>query len=316
MAGLALQPVVLAQTTAAATIQPANVPFARLKSAHQLLMAANADYSGHRTLAAQHVRNAMKQLESHHAHRKVYVRSVAAGVVAAQDKAQRVAKPATHESQAASDTQLQQAQQILQSVLMPLGSSHPKAATHVKAAIAEDRPSSLDPVGAKREEGTARRRSRNPADRMSVAAARQYFLWSRSDLFSARRFPRQGCGTWRFRRRAALREAVEACGLRPQRGRHLAGRHLLLTLFVEKCYISGSCGRHWGESQPAGMAAGARGATEASWMLRNLGIVQVCFHSPRFRSNMARRFGGRSLLEWVIRRVTDSVRLDGVIAVA
>ncbi len=51
-------------------------------------------------------------------------------------------------------------------------------------------------------------------------------------------------------------------------------------------------------------------------MLRNLGIVQVCFHSPRFRSNMARRFGGRSLLEWVIRRVTDSARLDGVIAVA
>jgi hypothetical protein len=137
-AGLALQPVVLAQTTAAATIQPANVPFAQaLKSAHQLLMAANADYSGHRTLAAQHVRNAMKQLESHHAHRKVYVRSVAAGVVAAQDKAQHVAIPATHESQAASDTQLQQAQQILQSVLMPLGSSHPKAATHVKAAIAE-----------------------------------------------------------------------------------------------------------------------------------------------------------------------------------
>ena len=51
-------------------------------------------------------------------------------------------------------------------------------------------------------------------------------------------------------------------------------------------------------------------------MLRNLGIVQACFHSPRFRNNMARRFGGGSLLEWVIRRVTDSLRLDGVIVVA
>jgi spore coat polysaccharide biosynthesis protein SpsF len=51
-------------------------------------------------------------------------------------------------------------------------------------------------------------------------------------------------------------------------------------------------------------------------MLKNLGVVQVCFHWPRFRSNMARRFGGRSLLEWVIRRVTDSTRLDGVIALA
>ncbi len=51
-------------------------------------------------------------------------------------------------------------------------------------------------------------------------------------------------------------------------------------------------------------------------MLGNLGIVQVCFHSPRFRSNLARRFAGRSLVEWVIRRVTESARLDGVIAVA
>jgi spore coat polysaccharide biosynthesis protein SpsF len=51
-------------------------------------------------------------------------------------------------------------------------------------------------------------------------------------------------------------------------------------------------------------------------MLKNLGIVQACFHTPRFRSNAARRLGGRSLLEWVIRRVTDSMRLDGVIVVA
>ncbi len=51
-------------------------------------------------------------------------------------------------------------------------------------------------------------------------------------------------------------------------------------------------------------------------MLKNLGIVQACFHLPRFRYNVARRLGGRSILEWVIRRVTDSIRLDGVIVVA
>ena len=51
-------------------------------------------------------------------------------------------------------------------------------------------------------------------------------------------------------------------------------------------------------------------------MLRNLGIVQACFHLPRFRCNAMRKLGGRPLLEWVIRRVTDSMRLDGVIVVA
>jgi spore coat polysaccharide biosynthesis protein SpsF len=51
-------------------------------------------------------------------------------------------------------------------------------------------------------------------------------------------------------------------------------------------------------------------------MLKNLGIVQACFHSPRFRSNATRKLGGRCLLEWVIRRVTDAMRLDGVIVVA
>ncbi|MBN1394077.1 MAG: NTP transferase domain-containing protein [Pirellulales bacterium] len=51
-------------------------------------------------------------------------------------------------------------------------------------------------------------------------------------------------------------------------------------------------------------------------MLNNLGIVQACFHLPRFRNNAARRLGGRSILEWVIRRVTDSMRLDGVIVEA
>ncbi len=51
-------------------------------------------------------------------------------------------------------------------------------------------------------------------------------------------------------------------------------------------------------------------------MLKTLGIVQACFHSPRFCSNVMRKLGGCSVLEWVIRRVTDSMRLDGVIVVA
>ena len=51
-------------------------------------------------------------------------------------------------------------------------------------------------------------------------------------------------------------------------------------------------------------------------MLKTLGIVQACFDWPRFRCNAMRRLGGRSLLEWVVRRVTDAMRLDGVIVVA
>jgi spore coat polysaccharide biosynthesis protein SpsF len=48
-------------------------------------------------------------------------------------------------------------------------------------------------------------------------------------------------------------------------------------------------------------------------MLRTLGVVQVHSRLPRFRANVMRRIGGRSLLEWVVRRVTDAMRLDGVI---
>ena len=51
-------------------------------------------------------------------------------------------------------------------------------------------------------------------------------------------------------------------------------------------------------------------------MLKTLGIVQACCHSPRFRANMARRLGGKSLLEWIVRRVTDCQQLDGVIVLA
>jgi len=51
-------------------------------------------------------------------------------------------------------------------------------------------------------------------------------------------------------------------------------------------------------------------------MLRTLGMIQACFTSPRFRCVAGRKLGGKSLLEWVVRRVTDAARLDGVIVVA
>ncbi len=51
-------------------------------------------------------------------------------------------------------------------------------------------------------------------------------------------------------------------------------------------------------------------------MLSTLGVVQVPPSStlPTLKAN--RGFEGKSLLEWVVRRVTDSERLDGVIVVA
>ncbi|MDY0170081.1 MAG: NTP transferase domain-containing protein [Thermoguttaceae bacterium] len=51
-------------------------------------------------------------------------------------------------------------------------------------------------------------------------------------------------------------------------------------------------------------------------MLETLGIVQACHTLQEPTYHLKRRLGGRPLLEWVIRRVTDSIRLDGVIVVA
>ena len=48
-------------------------------------------------------------------------------------------------------------------------------------------------------------------------------------------------------------------------------------------------------------------------MLKTLGIVQACCHARQFHCRAARKLGGRSVLEWVIRHVTESLRLDGVI---
>lgn len=51
-------------------------------------------------------------------------------------------------------------------------------------------------------------------------------------------------------------------------------------------------------------------------MLHTLGVVQACCGSPRLASSLCRKLGGRALLEWIARRVTESTRLSGVIVLA
>lgn len=51
-------------------------------------------------------------------------------------------------------------------------------------------------------------------------------------------------------------------------------------------------------------------------MLKTLGVVDACRESCRSRPKMVRKLGGKSVLEWVVRRATDCQRLDGVIVVA
>lgn len=48
-------------------------------------------------------------------------------------------------------------------------------------------------------------------------------------------------------------------------------------------------------------------------MLKTLGIVQACGVSDQLPRRLKSKLGGQSLLGWVVRRVTDAMRLDGVI---
>ena len=50
-------------------------------------------------------------------------------------------------------------------------------------------------------------------------------------------------------------------------------------------------------------------------MLKTLGIVDACFRSSPARSRASRRLGGKSVLEWIVRRATDCLQLSGVIVV-
>jgi spore coat polysaccharide biosynthesis protein SpsF len=50
-------------------------------------------------------------------------------------------------------------------------------------------------------------------------------------------------------------------------------------------------------------------------MFTALGVVQARLGSDPFKGLLTRRLGGKSLLEWVVRRVTDCQRLDQVVVV-
>ncbi len=51
-------------------------------------------------------------------------------------------------------------------------------------------------------------------------------------------------------------------------------------------------------------------------MLNTLGIVQTCLESEGAAGTAARRLAGKSVLEWVVRRMTDCQRLDGVVVMS
>jgi spore coat polysaccharide biosynthesis protein SpsF len=53
-----------------------------------------------------------------------------------------------------------------------------------------------------------------------------------------------------------------------------------------------------------------------SGMLKTLGIIQTCFGSEGMADTSARRLGSKTVLEWVVRRVTDCQRLDGVVVIS
>ena len=48
-------------------------------------------------------------------------------------------------------------------------------------------------------------------------------------------------------------------------------------------------------------------------MLKTMGVVNACCGSATPQAKAARRLAGKSILEWVARRATDCLRLDGVI---
>ena len=140
LAGTVPQSAVLAVVPGAfvPTTSPHSQVMQALKAAHRLLSAADHDYQGHRHLAAEEVHKAMEELGHHHHKSGTVTGSTAAGVlVATPKKVAHSAHGKAHESQADSDGQLQQAQQMLEGALARLGASHAKAAANVRAAIAQ-----------------------------------------------------------------------------------------------------------------------------------------------------------------------------------
>jgi hypothetical protein len=134
LVGLATTSTALAQTQKEAGVTPAQAEAIKaLRSAHRLLAEADHDYDGHRAKAAKEVHKALKELGFQP--KKAQAAAGANAAVAAPKT--HAHEPAVHESQANSDAQLKQAQEILQGVAKQLGTSHPKAAASITAAIGE-----------------------------------------------------------------------------------------------------------------------------------------------------------------------------------
>jgi len=108
----------------------------QLRAAHKLLNAADRDYSGHRARAAEEVHKAIRELTG-----RKHGTPMAAGIPPTRTvsaiKPSKGAKGSAREPQASSDSQLRQAQTILQGVQSELNSRHHKAAGNLKTAIAE-----------------------------------------------------------------------------------------------------------------------------------------------------------------------------------
>src|SRR5271166_1119192 len=140
LAGTVPQSAVLAVVPGAIvpTASPHYQVMQSLKAAHRLLSEADHDYQGHRHLAAEEVHKAIEELGHHHHKTGTVAGSTATGVLVAMPKnAAHSPHGKVHESQAESDSQLQQAQQVLEAALQRLGASHSKAAANVHAAIAQ-----------------------------------------------------------------------------------------------------------------------------------------------------------------------------------
>jgi hypothetical protein len=119
-------------STKSTTTQPANANVAALHKAHKLLETALHDYDGHRGKAAHLVKEAIHELSGNH-----QAKTKAAGAGANKNAPAAAQANANKETQAQSDEQLTEAIKILTAVEGNLGTSHPKAAEHIKEAIAE-----------------------------------------------------------------------------------------------------------------------------------------------------------------------------------
>jgi hypothetical protein len=100
-----------------------------LRSAQTLLAGADHDYDGQRALAVKEVHKALAELG--HKGQLTPLKSSSAAT-----KTTRTGKGGNSESQATSDAQLRQAQQLLQTALQHISAAkHPRAAGNVKEAI-------------------------------------------------------------------------------------------------------------------------------------------------------------------------------------